>query len=115
MRRTEELKAKLKGMARVGLDGTPCTHEWDGTTLIVTSASGTTSADLKGKTGDKGEPGYTPQKGVDYFDGYTPRKDVDYFDGKGVTVVDVKESTDMGGENIVTFSDGTTLTVRNGK
>ncbi len=29
--------------------------------------------------------GYTPQKGVDYFDGkdgYTPQKDVDYFDGK---------------------------------
>ena len=121
MRRTEELKAKIKGMARVGLDGTPCTHEWDGTTLIVTSASGTTSADLKGKTGDKGEPGYTPQKNVDYFDGkdgkdgYTPIKDVDYFDGKGVTVVDVKESTDMGGANIVTFSDGSKLTVRNGE
>lgn len=57
MRRTEELKAKIKGMARVGLDGTPCTHEWDGTTLIVTSASGTTSADLKGDKGDKGDKG----------------------------------------------------------
>ena len=48
----------------------------------------------------KGDPGYTPRKGVDYFDGedghtpqkgidyddgedgYTPRKNVDYFDGK---------------------------------
>ena len=41
----------------------------------------------------KGEPGYTPQKGIDYFDGkngadgkdgadgYTPVKGVDYFDG----------------------------------
>lgn len=31
-----------------------------------------------------GEPGYTPQKGVDYFDGepgYTPQKGKDYFDG----------------------------------
>jgi hypothetical protein len=99
MRRTEELKAKLKGMARVGLDGTPCTHEWDGTTLIVTSASGTSSANLKGDKGDKGD---------------TPQKNVDYFDGKGVTVADVKESTENGGANVVTFSDGTTLTVKNG-
>jgi hypothetical protein len=33
----------------------------------------------------KGEPGYTPKKGIDYFDGhpgYTPRKGIDYFDGK---------------------------------
>lgn len=38
----------------------------------------------------KGEPGYTPVKGVDYFDGkdgkdgkdgYTPVKGIDYFDG----------------------------------
>lgn len=47
----------------------------------------------QGKTGEKGEqgvPGYTPVKGVDYFDGndgadgvdgYTPIKGVDYFDG----------------------------------
>ena len=44
--------------------------------------------------GDKGDPGYTPIKGVDYFDGkdgapgrdgkdgYTPIKGVDYFDGE---------------------------------
>lgn len=37
--------------------------------------------------GDNGKDGYTPQKGVDYFDGkdgkdgYTPIKGVDYFDG----------------------------------
>lgn len=33
----------------------------------------------------RGQDGYTPVKGVDYFDGvdgYTPVKDVDYFDGK---------------------------------
>ena len=39
----------------------------------------------------KGEPGYTPQKGIDYVDGYTPQKGVDYNDGKdgqdGVTPV----------------------------
>jgi hypothetical protein len=38
--------------------------------------------------GDKGDPGYTPIKGIDYFDGakgdpgYTPVKGIDYFDGK---------------------------------
>ena len=40
-----------------GQDGVSCTHSWDGTTLTVTSASGTTSADLKGDRGDRGETG----------------------------------------------------------
>ena len=31
-----------------GNNGTPATHQWDGTVLTITSASGTTSADLKG-------------------------------------------------------------------
>lgn len=38
-----------------------------------------------GQPGLKGEPGYTPLKGVDYFDGKdgkTPIKGVDYFDGE---------------------------------
>jgi hypothetical protein len=30
----------------------------------------------------KGDPGFTPVKGIDYFDGYTPIKGVDYFDGE---------------------------------
>lgn len=65
-----------------GNDGVSCTHSWEGTTLTVTSASGTSSVNLKGETGSAG---YTPQKGIDYFDGadgYTPQKGVDYFDGK---------------------------------
>lgn len=33
-----------------GEDGVSCTHEWDGTILTVTSASGTSSADLKGES-----------------------------------------------------------------
>ena len=52
-----------------GQNGVSCTHEWNGTTLIVTSASGTSYANLKGEKGDPGEDGYTPVKGVDYFDG----------------------------------------------
>lgn len=31
--------------------------------------------------GDKGDQGYSPIKGVDYFDGYTPIKGLDYTDG----------------------------------
>lgn len=42
-------------------NGTSVTHIWDGTTLIITSASGTSSVDLKGNKGD------TPRKGVDYY------------------------------------------------
>lgn len=46
-----------------GKDGVSASHRWDGTVLTVTSAAGTSSADLKG------EAGYTPQKGIDYNDG----------------------------------------------
>ena len=41
-------------------DGVSATHSWNGTTLTITSASGTSSADLKGDRGDpgvKGDPG----------------------------------------------------------
>lgn len=42
-----------------GNDGVSCTHSWDGTTLTITSASGTSSADLKGEKGDTGEVDYS--------------------------------------------------------
>lgn len=45
-------------------DGVSVTHEWNGTVLNITSASGTSSANLKG---EKGDPGYTPVKGIDYW------------------------------------------------
>lgn len=63
---TEEQKASLKGEK-----GDPFTYE-DFTEEQLES--------LK----VKGDPGYTPVKGVDYFDGkdgYTPIKGVDYHDG----------------------------------
>lgn len=37
-----------------GKDGTSVTHRWEGTTLYLTSASGTTSVDLQGPKGDNG-------------------------------------------------------------
>lgn len=42
-------------------DGVSTTHSWDGTVLTITSASGTSSSDLKGETG------YSPVRGVDYW------------------------------------------------
>lgn len=47
-----------------GQDGVSATHSWDGTVLSITSASGTSSVDLKG---DTGENGYSPVRGVDYW------------------------------------------------
>ena len=44
-----------------GNDGASVGHSWNGTVLTVTSASGTSSADLKGAKGD------TPVKGTDYW------------------------------------------------
>lgn len=46
-----------------GADGVSVTHSWDGTVLTVTSASGTSSADLKGEPGEQGLPG---EPGKDY-------------------------------------------------
>lgn len=39
-----------------GANGTSCTHYWQGTTLYVTSASGTSSANLKGEPGTPSVP-----------------------------------------------------------
>lgn len=80
----------------------------------------------QGPQGPSGKDGYTPVKDVDYFDGLpgqngkdgTPGKDgvngKDGKDGTSVTVLSVKESNTDGGSNIVTFSDGKTLTIKNG-
>ena len=49
-----------------GKDGTSATHSWNGTVLTITSASGTSSSDLKGEKGNTGHDGKTPVYGVDY-------------------------------------------------
>lgn len=40
-----------------GTDGRPAMHSWNGTVLTIYSATGGTSADLKGETGEPGAPG----------------------------------------------------------
>lgn len=78
-----------------GADGISTTHSWNGTTLTITSASGTSSANLKGEAGDNGA------------------------DGIGISsVTQTTTSTADDGNNIitVTLSNGnkSTFTVQNG-
>lgn len=60
-------------------------------------------ASLNGPKGDKGDTGLT---------GPTGPKGAD---GTSVTITNVNESTESGGSNVITFSNGKTLTVKNGK
>ena len=46
-----------------GSDGVSATHSWNGTVLTITSASGTSSSDLKGPKGDDGAQGPKGDKG----------------------------------------------------
>lgn len=52
-----------------GKDGVSVTHSWNGTVLTVTSASGTSSADLKGEDGKDGIDGKNGIDGKDGADG----------------------------------------------
>jgi hypothetical protein len=67
----------LKG--EKGDDGISATHIWNGTTLTVTSASGTSSANLKGDKGDQGIQGEKGADGAKGEDGYTPVRGTDYW------------------------------------
>ena len=76
------LKGETGEQGEKGTDGTSATHRWSGTTLYITSASGTSSANLKGEKGDPGTNGKDGTNGTnekDGVDGYTPVKGKDYF------------------------------------
>lgn len=118
--RTDELSGAVDGaLAQAKASG-----EFDGESAEITSASATVDANvgtpsvevslggtglrrtfaftfrnLKGQKGDKGDAGGTGPAGAD---------------GTSVTVSNVSESTTDGGSNVVTFSDGKKLTVKNG-
>ena len=49
---------------RDGVNGVSVTHRWEGTTLYVSSASGTTFANLKGETGPQGPQGVQGIQGI---------------------------------------------------
>lgn len=69
--------------------------------LTVRDADGniTTVPAIRGEKGEPGKDGAAGKDGVN---------------GTSVTVASVKESSADGGENIITFSDGKTVTIRNG-
>jgi hypothetical protein len=57
---------------------------------------------LKGDKGDRGPQGDPGKSGEDGKD------------GTSIEILSIKESDENGGDNIVTFSDGHTLTIKNG-
>lgn len=63
MAATNAAQSVLAAKENGEFDGISATHSWDGTVLTVTSASGTSSADLKGEKGDTGEQGPQGEKG----------------------------------------------------
>ena len=67
---------------------------------------------LKGAKGDKGDTGAQGEKGADGAQGETGPAGAN---GTSVTVLSVSESSVDGGSNVVTFSDGKKMTVKNGK
>lgn len=99
-----------------GKNGTSCTHSWNGTTLYVTSASGTSSANLKGAKGDtgaqgeKGDKGDTGATGKDGADGRTPEKGTDYFtDADKAEMVDNVKGSLVTEQWVFTLEDGTQI------
>lgn len=82
---TRGLNGKDGGDGRDGKDGVSVTHLWTGTTLIITSASGTTSRDLKGEKGDVGDAGEKGDKGEPGANGRDGKDGRDGEDGVSVT------------------------------
>ena len=89
----------------------------DGGGNVVTFSDGTSMTVYNGSTGTAGPAGRDGVDGLPGAAGSTgpqgPKGDPG-IPGTGVTVVDVSESEVDGGANIVTFSDGTTMSVLNG-
>ena len=95
---TDENGNKIKAIGTDGKDGVSPTvsvsKSGKVTTVSITDKNGTKTATINdGADGQPGEDGN---------------------DGTSVTVKSVSESTADGGSNVVTFSDGKTLTVKNG-
>lgn len=89
-----------------GQDGVSVEHRWIGTALEITSASGTSSVDLKGEPGKDGQPGANGQNGTD---GYTPVKGKDYWTAADVQAMvseAVAEVMKVVAPSKVDFNDG---------
>lgn len=90
----------------------------DDTTSTFTVKNGSKGSQgvqgIQGEKGDKGDTGSQGAKGDKGDKGDTGASGSNGKDGTSVTVSKVTESTADGGSNVVTFSDGKTLTIKNG-
>lgn len=96
----------IRGAA--GKDGVSVKHSWNGTTLTITSASGTSSANLKGEKGDtgatgpqgpqgdKGDKGDTGSAGATGPAGYTPARGTDYWTADDIAEIQAYINTAVG-------------------
>lgn len=99
-----------------GADGTSCTHSWNGTVLSVTSASGTSSADLAGPQGPTGATGPQGPAGADGTT-FTPQSPLSL--DNGVLSVDLSGCADVADlhprlwliRNVACVAEGETLAI----
>ena len=97
-----------------GKDGNPGADGKDGTSPVV-SVSAIEGGHRITITDTNGTKTVDVLNGTNGQDGNDGKDGINGKDGTSVTVSSVSESTADGGSNVVTFSDGKTLTVKNGK
>lgn len=108
------------GIGIAGIVQTTKSTEDDGVnvlTITLTDESTHTFEVQNGSKGSQGAPGKDGQDGApgkDGEDGQPGQDGAPGKDGTSVTVASVSTSAADGGSNVVTFSDGKTLTVKNG-
>jgi hypothetical protein len=95
-----------------GADGVSPTHSWNGTVLSITSASGTSSADLKGEQGERGLQGEAFTYEDFTAEQLAELRGNDGTDGVGIKSIVLKE-TDASGNNIysVNLTDNTSYEI----
>lgn len=84
-----------------GKNGTSATHSWNGTTLTITSASGTSSADLKGEKGDPGKSAYAYAQ-----DGGYAGTEKEFSEKLAEECISKNQGTDNVGKILVVGTDG---------
>ena len=90
-----------------GLDGISVTHKWEGTVLTITSASGTSSADLKGQDGHIGKDGADGVSATHEWNGTV----LTITSASGTSSADLKGRDGNDGVSATHSWNGTTLTV----
>ena len=103
-----------------GEDGISATHSWNGTTLTITSANGSSSANLKGKDGDNGKSAYELAVANGYKGTITQWLEsligLNGDDGVGISKIEKTTTNDKVDTYTITLTNGNTyfFTVTNG-